>query len=308
MCFLEEEEEEEEVIMSSQRSTIKRLEELFRDVKVEPEIVLMETRQCCDIHGKHFKENCAFRMLGGRTDGKRSYSPTRSLSLPKSPPQRDFHPSAFPSSLRKDSLGLSSGAIDYSRKDWCTNSLSGLALRRDSLGKSVGSLKKDTIVSYNSPLRRDYVAKSMSSLHRPVKHSLFDSRDLSTTTSSVYEPLRNRSNTTSSTSSSTLKSCLAGSKGNLRSNLNVTLPSESAGKKDRISSLGGCYTTGRRGSYDRRRFSTDSLENLKRNSWDSTRRGSAGSSCGWDDPIWEEGYFDKFTQVNLYLLEKIFFY
>ncbi|XP_051172145.1 WD repeat-containing protein 47 isoform X4 [Leptopilina boulardi] len=281
---------------SSQRSAIKRLEELFRDVKVEPEIVRIETKfdRCCDIHGKHFKENCAFRMLGGgRTDGKRSYSPTRrgSLGLPKSPAQKEFHPSAFPSSLRKDSLGSSTGTIDYSRKDWYQNSLSGLALRRDSLGKSVGCLKKEE-VNYNSPLRRDYVAKSMSSLHRPVKNSLFTNTEFKGDLTKSYEPLRNRNSTTSS-----LKSCLAGSKGNLRSNLNVTLPSETAGKKDKVSSLGGCYTTGRRGSYDRRRFSTDSLDNLKRNSWDSTtRRGSAGSSCGWDDPIWEEGYFDKFMQ------------
>lgn len=298
---------------SSQRSAIRRLEELFRDVKVDnnQEIVRIETRfdKCCDIHGKHFKENCAFRMLGGRTDGKRSYSPTRrgSLGLPKSPPQREFHPSAFPSSLRKDSLGTSTGAIDYSRKDWYSNSLSGLSLRRDSLGKSVGSLKKDTVLSYNSPLRRDYVAKSMSSLHRPVKSSLFTSSeshgDLKSDLSTSYEPLRNRNSTSS------LKSCLAGSKGNLRSNLNVTLPSEPAGKRDKVSSLGGSYTTGRRGSYDRRRFSTDSLENLKRNSWDPSRRGSAGSSCGWDDPIWEEGYFDKFMQVfdncrNVYFVSR----
>jgi len=37
------------------------------------------------------------------------------------------------------------------------------------------------------------------------------------------------------------------------------------------------------------------LDNLKRNSWDPGRRGSSGSSGGWDDPIWEEGSFGGST-------------
>lgn len=38
-----------------------------------------------------------------------------------------------------------------------------------------------------------------------------------------------------------------------------------------------------------RRFSTDSLDSVRRNSWDpSGRRGSSGSSAGCEDPIWEE--------------------
>ncbi|XP_066155025.1 WD repeat-containing protein 47 isoform X8 [Euwallacea fornicatus] len=36
-----------------------------------------------------------------------------------------------------------------------------------------------------------------------------------------------------------------------------------------------------------RNYSSDSLD-AHRNSWDPGRRGSAGSSCGWDDPIWEK--------------------
>lgn len=36
-----------------------------------------------------------------------------------------------------------------------------------------------------------------------------------------------------------------------------------------------------------RNYSTDSLD-AKRNSWDPGRRGSSGSSCGWDEPIWED--------------------
>lgn len=48
-------------------------------------------------------------------------------------------------------------------------------------------------------------------------------------------------------------------------------------------------------SYQRRysrRFSTDSLETNRRNSWDPSRRGSSGSSIGWDDPIWEDKKVD----------------
>lgn len=46
----------------------------------------------------------------------------------------------------------------------------------------------------------------------------------------------------------------------------------------------------RKDSLSRRRFSTDSLDSAsRRHSWDPTRRGSSGSSGGWDDPIYEEG-------------------
>lgn len=44
----------------------------------------------------------------------------------------------------------------------------------------------------------------------------------------------------------------------------------------------------RKDSLGVRRFSTDSLDSLRRNSWDPTRRESSGSSAGFDDPIWEE--------------------
>ncbi|KYN13337.1 WD repeat-containing protein 47 [Trachymyrmex cornetzi] len=101
-------------------------------------------------------------------------------------------------------------------------------------------------------------------------------------------------------SNGNLKSCLAGSSGNLRSHLNVTL----SGDPSSINSISGSLrrpdtksamplSSGRRGSYDRRRLSTDSLDNLKRNSWDPGRRSSSGSSGGWDDPIWEEGSFGE---------------
>lgn len=45
-----------------------------------------------------------------------------------------------------------------------------------------------------------------------------------------------------------------------------------------------------------RRFSTDSLDSVRRNSWDpSNRRGSSGSSAGCEDPIWEERVSSKFS-------------
>lgn len=47
-------------------------------------------------------------------------------------------------------------------------------------------------------------------------------------------------------------------------------------------------TTNRRNS---RRLSTDSLD-THRNSWDPSRRGSSGSSCGWEDP-----FGDDFSKV-----------
>ncbi|XP_022184204.2 WD repeat-containing protein 47 isoform X3 [Nilaparvata lugens] len=56
-------------------------------------------------------------------------------------------------------------------------------------------------------------------------------------------------------------------------------------------SLGNVNVAPRKDSLrrDSRRFSTDSLDGNRRNSWDPSRRGSSSSSGGWDDPIWEEG-------------------
>ncbi|KAJ8925200.1 hypothetical protein NQ315_001386 [Exocentrus adspersus] len=47
-----------------------------------------------------------------------------------------------------------------------------------------------------------------------------------------------------------------------------------------------------------RNYSTDSLDGgVKRNSWDPGRRGSSGSSVGWEEPIWETDRF-KSTPRN----------
>jgi len=315
-----------------QQAAIRRLEELFRDVKLEqlhnnPELIKHEIKidKCCEVHGKHAKENCWNRRGSfsnvhaackrdsfGRHDAYVATSPTRRGILGVSPPKRELHPSGFPGTLRKNPLGSSMSAINYAKRDLFSNTIGGSLLRRDPIGRSMGCLRKDTMSSYNSPLRRDYVAKSMTNLQRSSPSgrresasanlaSLFatsaDSRAiLKTGLSSSHAELGSK---TRSCSNGNLKSCLAGSSGNLRGNLNVTLSGDSSsastiagGLKKPDSKSTMPLSSGRRGSYDRRRLSTDSLDNLKRNSWDPGRRGSSGSSGGWDDPIWEEGSFD----------------
>lgn len=59
----------------------------------------------------------------------------------------------------------------------------------------------------------------------------------------------------------------------------------------------------RRSSIDKFRFSTDSLDNLKKSTWDTGRRGSTGSSGGWDDPIWEERA-KSYEVIERYLVGK----
>lgn len=60
----------------------------------------------------------------------------------------------------------------------------------------------------------------------------------------------------------------------------------------------GSVSFGRRDSHGiRRRFSTDSLDAVRQNSWDPGRRGSSGSSGGWDDPIWEENIVNKVIYI-----------
>lgn len=298
-----------------QQAAIRRLEALFRDVKLEqqrqnPEVVKVEIdSSCCDIHGKHAKENCWNRRgsLGNtqqtrrdslsRRDGYTGTSPSRrgSLGVPTSPPKRELHPSSFPNTLRKNPLGASLGAINHTRRDAYGATIATSALRRDPVGRSMGCLKKDTVTNYNSPLRRDYVAKSMTSLQRPSSRQQASNLSSLFTSQSNHGTLKtgfSSSNDLKAKSTSNLKSCLAGSSGNLRSNLNVTLSTDfSTGSNGNLRKDGklAAPLSSRRGSYDRRRLSTDSLDNTKRNSWDPGRRGSSGSSGGWDDPIWEEG-------------------
>lgn len=302
-----------------QQAAIRRLEALFRDVKLEqlqhnPELIKHEIKidKCCEIHGRHAKENCWSRRgsIGnapsqarkdslGRHDAHNSYtatSPTRRASLGPSSSRKELHPSTFPSTLRKNPLGSSMSAINHARRDTFSNTIGGSPLRRDPIGRSMGCLRKDTMSNYNSPLRRDYVAKSMTNLQRPGTRRDVAAPNLAGLFSAGRPGLKtvdlsasNGDLKTRSCSNGNLKSCLAGSSGNLRGNLNVTLSGAGDPAASAILKKDGKIAGSRRGSHDRRRLSTDSLENLKRNSWDPGRRGSSGSSGGWDDPIWEEG-------------------
>lgn len=123
--------------------------------------------------------------------------------------------------------------------------------RRDSI--VLGSPGRDTLChhpsSFPSSLRRDSPASSTSSLRRD---SVGSGRRDSLLSSPPPPPLS--------------------------SSAGVVLRREStasAGRKDSVPSW--------------RRFSTDSLDSVRRNSWDpSGRRGSSGSSAGYEDPIWED--------------------
>ncbi|XP_015608709.1 general transcriptional corepressor tupA isoform X3 [Cephus cinctus] len=311
------------------KAAIKRLEALFREVKLEqqqnsPELVTVEMKidKCCDVHGKHAKENCANRrgslgsILHGRRDsiGRRDslgFVPaplTRrsSLGIPMSPPKREIHPSTFPNTLRRNPLGASTGAINHSKRDSRDSYSSGLVgapLRKDSIGRSVGCLKKDTVSNYNSPLRRDYVAKSMLNLQKPGtrRNSLANSSSNVSVFGSPPHGGGTLRTLWNSSSHGNLKNSLSNSNGNLKGSSLLSAHQGASTRRDsamgsvgnlRKDSLpvpsGNIGSLRRRGSYDRRKCSTDSLENLKRNSWDPGRRGSSGSSGGWDDPIWEE--------------------
>lgn len=122
--------------------------------------------------------------------------------------------------------------------------------RRDSI--VLGSPGRDTLChhpsSFPSSLRRDSPASSTSSLRRD------------------------------SVGSGRRDSLLSSPPPPHSSSAGVVLRREStagAGRKDSVPSW--------------RRFSTDSLDSVRRNSWDpSGRRGSSGSSAGYEDPIWED--------------------
>lgn len=338
-----------------QQAAIRRLEALFRDVKLEQDLtknpsMKLERKidRCCDIHGKHAKENCTNRRgslnglyplrnnnnLNGSTMGRRSSlgisssSSLLSTSSTSNLSKKEIHPSSFPSTLRRDPLAASTGAINHHfKRDTYSSSIGagGSFPRHDSIGTSslLGTgynHKKDNITtSYNPTLRRDYVAKSMTSLQRPAmrrdslesaKDSFNNNNNLSSifgTSVDVVDSPRSDSidyhMSGRSISNGNLKSCLAGSNGNLRSNLSVTLKSDplhgSNGnlRKDKLGLSVGNFYTPRKSSMERtKRFSTDSLDNFKRNSWDPGRRSSSGSSGGWDDAIWEEDV----GKVNLF--------
>lgn len=102
---------------------------------------------------------------------------------------------------------------------------------------------------------------------------------------------------------------------NLKKNtFSVSTSSLTSAKRDSFVPVGGNVKNDPNGSLKRdyandknvrknsalsRKLSTDSLDSVRRNSWDPIRRESSGSSAGFDDPIWEENNVDE---VNKNLL------
>lgn len=147
--------------------------------------------------------------------------------------------------------GTTAGVAALPRRDSVPASIPAASMRRrDSI--VLGSPGRETLChhpsSFPSSLRRDSPASSTSSLRRDSVGSV--RRD----------------------------SLLSSPPPPLSSSAGVVLRREStagAGRKDSVPSW--------------RRFSTDSLDSVRRNSWDpSGRRGSSGSSAGYEDPIWED--------------------
>lgn len=255
-------------------TAVNRLEALFKDCKLSPperrvSVVTHTVDKKCDVHGNFSalrrgslappppRRDSVSILKGGvgprresmpalQTVGRRRESisfrkESSSATLP--PPRRDSMPALnhlpTASLLRRDSLVLGAGGKNPNVHPSAFPS----TLRKDGLGLSVGSLRKDgtqkndtrPIAAFGSTLRRDSLASSLGSLRRD----------------SVSSSRRD---------------------------------SVSSSRRDSVSSSGSL----RRESFSRRRFSTDSLDGVRRNSWDPGRRNSSSSSGGHDDPIWEE--------------------
>lgn len=254
-----------------QDAAIKRLEALFRDVKIQPPKsqprVYTRTKidKCCEIHGK---------------------SAPKQLKIPRTTPQRDAHPSRFASSLRRDTPVTSSTSSIKKSLEISLPVASSTPLRRGSVSsvKSVGNSNK-------TPLRRDNVTRSMSSLPKSGARSpLFTparTSDFFTKTGELVD----RSSSVSPSGSSSLKSCLSASPGSAKKGLSVHMRKDPVigpvvGVKSQIGNARPLASS--------KKQLSDSLENLSKKSQlcadlPQVRCGSAGgSSGGWDDPIWED--------------------
>lgn len=166
-----------------------------------------------------------------------------------------------------------------------THRINGYGDRRGSLG-SVLHNRRDSV----GPRR-----ESMPALNSSVVHRRRDSLGLPLSPPRKDVPMH-----PSAFPSILRKDSLAFSMGSLRRD-SVSVPL----RRDAIGSTGslrkdsqGSVSFGRRDSHgSRRRFSTDSLDAVRRNSWDPGRRGSSSSSGGWDDPIWEENGINKVMYI-----------
>lgn len=225
--------------MTATAAALKRLEALFDDVKLndspgaEPaktkrasvEKVHFAVTADCDVHGVVGRRKSEHLHQHHHHRGSVVSGAAAAAAAAAAVPRRDSVPASIPaaSMRRRDSIVLGSPGRDT----LCHHPSSfPSSLRRDSLASSTSSLRRDSV----SSTRRD---------------SLSSPPPLSSVATSGSVVLRRDSTV--------------------------------AGRKD--SSAVPAW----------RRFSTDSLDSLRRNSWDpSNRRGSSGSSAGCDDPIWEE--------------------
>ncbi|KAF0761767.1 WD repeat-containing protein 47 isoform X2 [Aphis craccivora] len=231
--------------MTATAAALKRLEALFDDVKIgdsgaaEPsktkrasvEKVHFAVTADCDVHGVGAAANARRKSEHlHHHHHHRGSVVSGAAAAVAAVPRRDSVPASIPaaSMRRRDSIVLGSPGRDT----LCHHPSSfPSSLRRDSLASSTSSLRRDSV---NSSARRD----SLSSPSPP------HSSPLSAAASGVV----------------------------------LRRDSAGAGRKDSLTAVPAW-----------RRYSTDSLDSVRRNSWDpSGRRGSSGSSAGCEDPIWEE--------------------
>uniref|UniRef100_A0A2H8TTJ3 WD repeat-containing protein 47 n=1 Tax=Melanaphis sacchari TaxID=742174 RepID=A0A2H8TTJ3_9HEMI len=227
--------------MTATAAALKRLEALFDDVKIgdggggdEPsktkrssvEKVHFAVTADCDVHGVGASARRKSEHLHHHHHHRGSVVSGTAAAV-AAVPRRDSVPASIPaaSMRRRDSIVLGSPGRDT----LCHHPSSfPSSLRRDSLASSTSSLRRDSVNS----ARRD----SLSSPPHPSP--------LSAAASGVV----------------------------------LRRDSTGAGRKDSLTAVPAW-----------RRYSTDSLDSVRRNSWDPTgRRGSSGSSAGCEDPIWEE--------------------
>lgn len=135
--------------------------------------------------------------------------------------------------------------------------------RRDSV--ILGSPNRDTLClqpGYASTWRRDSTISSTNSLKRDV----------------------NSKKDTFSTLNNVKKDSFSSVSGNTKKEFNGSL------KRDFVNDK----SVRKESSLLSRRYSTDSLDSIRRNSWETNnRRESSESSAGFDDPIWEESNTDE---------------
>lgn len=228
--------------MTATAAALKRLEALFDDVKLTDSNGVSESakNKRASVEKVHFEvtADCDVHGGGGRRKSEHLH-------------HHHHHRGSVVS-------GVAAAAVAVPRRDSVPASIPAASMRRrDSI--VLGSPGRDTLChhpsSFPSSLRRDSLASSTSSLRRDSVNSA-------------------RRDSLSSTPPSTPLSAAG-----------VVLRRESTGTGRKDSSAVPAW----------RRFSTDSLDSVRRNSWDpSGRRGSSGSSAGCEDPIWEEN-----TRVSL---------